>query len=30
VPSLAELADLMDRHDWHPPWREVEVVMAHG
>jgi NagD protein len=21
VPSLAELADLMDRHDWHPPWR---------
>ena len=19
--SLGELADLMDRHDWHPPWR---------
>jgi NagD protein len=21
VESLAELADLMDRHDWRPPWR---------
>lgn len=21
VPSLAELADLMDRNDWNPPWR---------
>jgi NagD protein len=21
VGSLAELADLLDRHDWHPPWR---------
>jgi NagD protein len=21
VPSLAELADLLDRHDWRPPWR---------
>src|SRR5688500_12899907 len=20
VPSLAELADLLDRHDWRPPW----------
>jgi NagD protein len=21
VPSLAELADLLDQHDWRPPWR---------
>ena len=31
VPSLAELADLMDRHDWHPPWRPVRArVAAHA
>ncbi|MCI0699986.1 MAG: HAD hydrolase-like protein, partial [Planctomycetia bacterium] len=23
VPSLAELADLLNEHDWRPPWREV-------
>jgi NagD protein len=21
VPSLAEFADLLDEHDWRPPWR---------
>ena len=26
VPSLAELADLLDRHDWLPPWRAAAGV----
>jgi NagD protein len=31
VPSLAELADLMDRNDWLPPWRVVRArVAAHA
>jgi NagD protein len=31
VPSLAELADLMDRHDWLPPWRPARArVAAHA
>lgn len=31
VPSLAELADLMDRNDWNPPWRPAarQRVAAH-
>src|SRR4051812_17650016 len=31
VPSLAELADLMDRADWQPPWRPARPrVAAHA
>jgi NagD protein len=31
VPSLAELADLMDRNDWQPPWRPARPrVAAHA
>jgi NagD protein len=31
VPSLAELADLMDRNDWRPPWRPAhQRVAAHA
>ena len=28
VPSLAELADLFDAHDWTPPWRARGRVLA--
>lgn len=28
VPSLAELADLMDASDWQPPWRPVRARAA--
>ncbi len=28
VPSLAELADLMDRNDWQPPWRPIRGRVA--
>jgi NagD protein len=31
VPSLLELAELMDRHDWQPPWRPLRArVAAHA
>jgi len=30
VESLAELADLLDRHDWRPPWRPGRVRDAVG
>src|SRR5438132_2690666 len=28
VPSLLELAELMDRHDWLPPWRPARARVA--
>jgi len=28
VPSLSELADLLDRNDWQPPWRPVRSRVA--
>jgi len=30
VPSVAELADLLDRHDWHPPWRPDAAAGRNG
>jgi NagD protein len=31
VPSLAELADLLDRTDWQPPWHPARPrIVAHA
>lgn len=30
VPSLAELADLMDESNWQPPWRAGRARLAHA
>src|SRR5205807_6147923 len=30
VPSIAELADLLDAHDWLPPWRPTRARVATG
>ncbi len=30
VPSLAELADLLDAHEWQPPWRPARRASRRG